>query len=305
MARSPKKKTAFAGAEIATTPAGFDAAIFGAPHGTPYEGFDNRINAGAPDAFRSALAADAGWTDHWDYDLDGPIVERGLRFADLGNLPTKPKAGAANRDLIEACTHRILEAGTVPVMLGGDDSTPIPFIAGFTGSPPITILQIDAHIDWRHERYGETHGFSSTMRRASEQPHVWRIVQAGARGIGSARRQEVEDARAWGARIVPARDIHRAGLDLVLQHVPEESDCVICLDCDAIDVAQMPAVAYPTPGGLTYTQIAGLIEGVAERARIAGFAMVEFVPGRDRDGTAAFTAARLAWNVIGRLQPRR
>ncbi len=46
------------------------------------------------------------------------------------------------------------------------------------------------------------------MRRASEQEHVWRIVQAGMRGIGSAREAEVRDALDWGARLVTARDIH-------------------------------------------------------------------------------------------------
>ena len=63
----------------------------------------------------------------------------------------------------------------------------------------------------------------------------------------------------------------------------------------------MPAVAYPSPGGLTYTQVLGLIDGVAQKARIAGFAMVEFVSKRDPNGAAAFTAARLAANVIARL----
>ncbi len=294
-------KPRFMGTAVAASPKGFAAAVFGAPHGTPYKGIDNRVHAGAPDAFRAALAADAEWLDHWDFDLGGPLLRHGLKIADLGNLATKPQSGAHNRKLIETCTRRILEAGAVPIMFGGDDSTPIPFIAGFAGSPPITILQIDAHIDWREERYGERFGFSSTMRRASEQPHVWRIVQAGARGIGSARAKEVKDASSWGSHIVTAREIHQSGLDSVLQHIPEESGCVISLDLDAIDLSQMPAVAYPTPGGLTYTQIIGLIEGVARKAWIAGFTMVEFVPKRDLTGTAAFIAARLAANVIGRL----
>lgn len=304
MATSPVTASlsrSFMGTSAAASPAGFAAAIFGAPHGTPYQGIDNRVHATAPDAFRAALAADAEWLDHWDFDLGGPLLGHGLKIADLGDLATKPKDGAHNRALIEACTRRILDAGAVPIMFGGDDSTPIPFIAGFAGAPAITILQIDAHIDWRDERHGESLGFSSTMRRASEQPHVWRIVQAGARGLGSARAQEVKDALSWGAHFVTARDIHHSGLDAVLQHIPEDSDCIISLDCDAIDVSQMPAVAYPSPGGLTYTQVLGLIEGVARKARIAGFAMVEFVPKRDTNGTAAFTAARLAANVIGRL----
>ena len=302
---TPADAPCFMGAISATRAEGFDAAIFGAPHGTPYPGLDNRIYRSAPDAFRKALAADAQWVDHWDWDLGGPLLQHGQKICDLGNLKTKPKDGPGNRALIERTTREILEAGAVPIMFGGDDSVPIPFLAAFSKQPAIVILQIDAHIDWRHERYGETMGFSSTMRRASEGEHVWRIVQAGARGIGSARASEVQDALNWGAHIVTSRDIHHKGVEEVLQHIPEDCDCVISLDCDALDVTLMPAVAYSTPGGLTYTQVMDLIAGVAEKARIAGFCMVEFVPGRDKDGTAAFTAARLAAQVIGRITPER
>jgi agmatinase len=63
-------------------------------------------------------------------------------------------------------------------------------------------------------------------------------------------------------------------------------------------------VAYPSPGGLTYTQVTDLISGVAAKARIAGFAMVEFVPRRDPSGNAAFTAARIAANVVARIRRR-
>lgn len=295
----------FMGARKSKSPAGFTAAVFGAPHGTPYPGIDNRIHQAAPDAFRKALEEDSTWLDHWDFDLGGTLLGEGTSVADLGNLPTRSKGGARNRQLIETCTRRILDAGAVPIMFGGDDSTPIPFIAAFTGQPPVVILQIDAHIDWREERYGERFGFSSTMRRASEQEHVWRIVQAGMRGIGSAREGEVRDALSWGAHLISSHDIHRDGIGRVLEQIPEDCDCVISLDCDALDVSQMPAVSYPTPGGLTYTQITGMIAGLAAKARIAGFCMVEFMPKRDLSGTAAFTAARIAANVIGRLQPRR
>ena len=296
---------AFYGASRTTSPAGHAAAIFGAPHGTPYEGIDNRVNEDAADAFRVALAEDSAWVDHWDFDFGGPLLRDGGTIADLGNLPTSSKDGAGNRQLIAGATRRILEANAVPIMFGGDDSVPIPFIGAFAGGPPIVILQIDAHIDWREERYGERLGFSSTMRRASEQPHVKAIVQAGARGLGSARAAEVEDARAWGAQLITSRDIHHKSVDVVLDHIPQGSNCLISLDCDAIDISQMPAVAYPTPGGLTYTQVTDLIAGVAGKARIAGFTMVEFVPSRDPAGNAAFTAARIAANVIGHIARQR
>jgi len=294
----------FMGAVRTSNPQGYDAAIFGAPHGTPYPEIDNSIHRGAPDAFRKSLAVDAEWLDHWDFDLGGPLLRHGQKLCDLGNLKTRASDGRYNRTLIENTTRNILEAGAVPIMFGGDDSVPIPFIAAFSEQPAIVILQIDAHIDWRQERYGESMGFSSTMRRASEHDHVWRIVQAGARGLGSAREPEVRDALSWGAHIVTSREIHHKGVAEVLSHIPEECDCVISFDCDALDASEMPAVAYPTPGGLSYTQVTDLIAGVASKARIAGFCMVEFVPLRDRTKIAAFTAARIAANVIGRIRRR-
>ncbi len=298
------KTPPFMGATRSKTPEGYDAAIFGAPHGTSYKGIDNRIHQTAPDAFRNAISPDTEWLEHWDFDLGAPLLANGLVLCDLGNLATTAKDAVRNRQKIRECTHKIIDAGAVPIMFGGDDSVPIPFIEGFAHHPAVVILQIDAHIDWRDERYGERYGFSSTMRRASEHDHVWRIVQVGARGMGSAREEEIHHAQSWGARIIPARDVHHRGLAQVLEHIPDDCECVICLDCDALDVAQMPAVAYPSPGGLTYTQVTDLIAGVAAKARIAGFCMVEFVPRRDPAGTAAFTAARIACNVIGRLRKR-
>ena len=74
-----------------------------------------------------------------------------FKAVDLGNLKTKSVDGKGNRALIETATRDCLDAGAVPVMLGGDDSVPIPFLAAFSGGSPITVLQIDAHIDWRDD----------------------------------------------------------------------------------------------------------------------------------------------------------
>jgi agmatinase len=300
-----KPRIPFLGSQYASSPSGFDAAIFAAPHGTPYRGIDNRAHTESADAFRQAIAADDEFAQSWDFDFGAPLLGRnGFRVSDLGDLPTTSNDSAGNRTLIADCTRSILDSGAVPLMIGGDDSVPIPFIEAFGGRGPLTILQIDAHIDWRDERHGERLGFSSTMRRASEMDHVERIVQVGGRGIGSAREAEVRDAERWGAKLITAREIHDHGLGTALDHITAESRCLITLDLDALDAVVMPAVAYPTPGGLTYTQVTGLIHGVADKAKIAGFDMIEFVPGRDANGLAAFTAARILWNVIGALANR-
>ena len=157
-----------------------DAVLFGAPHGTPYDGFDNEPFATTPDVLRRALAQDAGWVDHWDFDLDGPLLgDNGFKLTDVGNLATKALDGPGNRALIRKATGHIVDAGAIPIMIGGDDSTPIPFIEALASRGPLTIVQVDAHIDWRDQRRDEANGFSSTMRRASEFDHVEKIIQIG------------------------------------------------------------------------------------------------------------------------------
>ena len=96
----------------------------------------------------------------------------------------------------------------MPILLGGDDSVPIPFIASFADHGPVWILQIDAHIDWRDELHGERYGHSNPMRRASEMPHVAAIVQFGIRSVGSARPTEIEATRHYGSHFVTAREVH-------------------------------------------------------------------------------------------------
>ena len=284
-----------------------DLVVFGAPHGTPYEGTDNRPFETAPAAIRDGVSLYADWIDHWDFDVGGPILGSGpFHPFDAGDLPTTPLDGPGNRALIRTATAAVLAKGAVPIMLGGDDSTPIPFLEGFAEHGPICVVQVDSHIDWREERHGERCGFSSTIRRASELPHVAHIVQVGMRGFGSARAAEVEDARRWGAALVTAREVHRHGIEAALAHVPAGARCVITIDCDGLDPAIMPAVMALTPGGLTYTQTIDLIAGVAAKARLIGFDLVEFVPARDPSGIAAITAGRLAVNALGHVarQPR-
>ena len=51
--------------------------------------------------------------------------------------------------------------GAIPVSIGGDDGITNPVIRGLDGFTDITIIQIDAHLDWRDERFGEKDGYSS------------------------------------------------------------------------------------------------------------------------------------------------
>ncbi|KAB2715331.1 agmatinase [Brucella intermedia] len=278
------------------------AVIFGVGHGSTYPDKDSSGYALAADAIRAASQEDAELVEHWDFDLDGPLFDgKPVCCVDTGNILTIMRDNSGNRVRIEAKTREILMAQAVPILLGGDDSVPIPFLAGFADQEAVWVMQIDAHIDWRDELDGERYGYSSPMRRISEMPHVAGTVQVGMRSVGSARLSEIEAARNYGSRIVTAREVHAEGVEAALKHIPEGARVVITLDCDGLDPGIMPGVAARTPGGLTYTQTIDLIAGLGKRARIAGFDLVELYPPSDIDGLSAMLAARIVVNVVGTI----
>ncbi|RWC55713.1 agmatinase [Mesorhizobium sp.] len=278
------------------------AVIFGAGHGSTYPGKDSSGHALAANAIRAASQDDAALIEHWDFDLGGPLFDgKSVSCIDAGDILTTMNDNAGNRARIEAKMREILALPAVPILIGGDCSMTIPFLAGFGDRGPVWVLQIDAHIDWRDEVYGERHGYSSPMRRASEMPHVAGIVQVGLRSVGSARLTEIEAARRYGSRFVTAREVHAQGVEAALRHIPQGARVVVTLDCDSLDPGIMPGVAARTPGGLTYTQMIDLIAGLGRRARIAGFDLVEFYPPADIDGLSALTAARVLVNIVGAI----
>lgn len=257
-------------------------------------------SAAAPAAIRAQSVRFGNILDRHDFDLGGTLLDgRAVRIVDCGDVPGDPLDVPGTVARATAAVRAILARGAVPIALGGDDAIPIPFFRAYEGHGPLTLVQIDAHIDWRHEVDGVTEGYSSPMRRASEMPWIGRIVQVGARGVGSARPAELRDAQAYGATIITARDVHVLGVEAALQHVPEGGAFLVTIDGDGLDPAVMPGVNAPTPGGLTYQQVIDLVQGVARKGRIVGGDIVEVAPARDLNGISALTAACIVTNLIG------
>jgi agmatinase len=274
------------------------AAILGVPHATPYLSVGSYCG-NAPAAIRAAIAPFAANIDHVNFDFGESLFNgQPPSVVDCGDLDVDPLQPAANRELIRNAVTEILDAGAVPIVIGGDDSVPIPLFEAFSGHGDFTVVQIDAHIDWRDEVAGERYGLSSNMRRASEMGHVIGMVQVGQRSIGSARPRDQQDALTWGADLISARTVAREGIAHVLERVPRGANVLFALDIDGMDPAVVPGVIGRAPGGLDYWQVVELIHGVAERAHIAAFNLVEFMPERDVDGLGANVAANVVLNAI-------
>lgn len=272
-------------------------AIVGAGCATPY------ASAGAycmngPAAIRAGAADFAANLGHVNFDLGGPSWAEGA-VVDAGDLEQDVADAAGNRSRIFGAVSQILDKRAIPVVLGGDDSVAIPFLEAFGARGAFTVLQIDAHIDWRDEVGGERMGLSSVMRRASEMKHVAGIVQVGQRGLGSAREGDVKAAETWGVTFVPGGEVARDGVSRAVDAVPRGAEVIVCFDVDGLDPSIMPAVIGRTGGGLLYWQVLELLAGVAAKARIRGLALTEFMPDRDVSGLGATTAAELLISGLG------
>ncbi len=278
-----------------------DLAVLGIPYGDPYH-MDEVTNdqSNAPSAVRRESARLSSGLDHWDFDLGGPLFDgRDIRVSDCGDVPADPADMKGHYRIAETAVRKILERGAYPIIIGGDHGVPIPVLRAFAEHGPLTLVHIDAHLDWRDEVNGIREGYSSPIRRASELSHIEGIFQIGIRAQGSARTMEVEDARAYGAEIITAYEVHNKGISSVLERIPGDKRYYLTIDADGLDPSVMPAVAGPAPGGLLYHQIRSLIHGLVSKGRLVGMDIVEITPSRDVNGISSLTAGQLILNYIG------
>lgn len=276
------------------------SAFLGVPCSTPYKAVGPYAKNG-PSSIRKAANSLNANIDRYNFDLGGKIFPQGTKEAvDCGDVPWDKINFKKNRLMIKNTVLKIIKNGVVPILIGGDDSIPIPMIEAMGNiKNNYTILQIDAHIDWKDVHMNEKYGLSSTMRRASEMKHIKKIIQVGARGIGSGDLQDYKDALDWGVKFFTAENIHSQGIDKILKNIKDNSNVIICIDIDSMDPSITPNTIGRVPGGLTYFQVLGLIKGVANKAKISAINFVEIMPEADVDGIGGLTVSRLIATTMG------
>ncbi len=278
-----------------------DVAVLGAPNdmGTQWR-------PGArfgPRAIREASTlfsfGHAGAYDHEDDTLY--LKREAVRIVDVGDADIIHTDMAGSNANIEHAVRRILQAGAMPVVLGGDHSVHAPVMQAFDGRGPIHIVHFDAHLDFVDERHGVRHGHGNPLRRASEMAHVSGMTQMGIRNVSSSNRSDYDAARAAGSRILSVRDVRRLGPDAVLALIPPAPAYYLTIDIDGFDPSIAPGTGTPSHGGFLYYEVLELIQGLARRSggAIVGIDLVEVAPAYDPTGITAILAAQLLLNSIG------
>lgn len=278
-----------------------DIAYLGIPYGQSYT-FGEIAN----DQSRGALALRRATDrilrsiERYDFDLGGPLYDhRPIRAVDCGDVYADPQDPAGHLARAETAVRKILAAGAMPIILGGDHSIPIPVLRALDDQGPITLIQIDQHLDWREEINGVREGLSSPIRRASEMSHIGDIFQIGLHASGSGRQEEFDAARAYGAHLVSSYELHEHGVGTVLERIPNGGRYYVTIDLDAFEPGIAPGVAAPCAGGMTFLQARDLLHGLVRKGRVVGMDVVEITPSTDLNQITSITAGRLIVNLVG------
>tara|TARA_X000001036_G_scaffold92312_1_gene84760 strand:- start:687 stop:1646 length:960 start_codon:yes stop_codon:yes gene_type:complete len=278
-----------------------DIAIIGIPFGDPYSmGEASNDQSNAPTHIRRFCERALRGLDRFDFDIGGKLLnDQDIKVVDCGDVIGEAKDVSGNHLRSEQAVRKILNAGALPIILGGDHAIPIPVFRALENHGPITLIQVDAHIDWRDTFHGVTQGLSSVIRRASEMDHINEIYQIGLRSAGSARVEEVEAALNYGANLISDMELQDVGMQEILDRIPDKQNYYLTIDADGVDPTIMPAVAGPAPGGVNYSQMRKLIQGLVKKGKVLGMDIVEITPSKDINGITAITAGRFICNLIG------
>lgn len=216
-------------------------------------------------------------------------------------------AGQVN-EVVERAISGLLAAGKVPVLVGGDHSTPFGAIrAAAAAHPGLGLLQVDAHMDLRLAYEGFTWSHASITRNVVDRiPAVAKVVQVGIRDFCE---EEVECAAREGDRLRVFYDADLArrrfegepwgqAVAEIVAALPH--DVWITFDIDGLDPKLCPHTGTPVPGGLQFTEAVHLIAEMARSGRrIVGFDLNEVSPAPDGgDEWDANVGARLLYQMI-------
>jgi agmatinase len=288
--------------------AGADAAIVGAP-------FDETTTGrpGArfgPRAIRLADAGGAGYGYHFDLGVEPFEV---LTVVDYGDAEVVPADPARSHAAIRRAVGEILEAGAVPIVLGGDHSILHPdagAAADHFGPGTVGVVHFDAHADDAETLWGVRRSHGTPVRLLVDEGSVRgeHIVQVGLRGYWPGP-EEFAWAREKGLVWFTQADIDERGFDAVLDDAlglaGEPDRAWLSVDIDVVDPGYAPGTGVPEPGGLTPRELLRGIRRIAREVEICGMEVVEVSPPYDQADVTSLLAHRVVLEALSGLALRR
>ena len=202
---------------------------------------------------------------------------------------------------------RLLDAGKIAVVIGGDHSAPYGAIRAYAERHPgLGILHFDAHSDLRPSYEGFEFSHASIMENVVRRLPIAKLVQVGIRDLSEEEYAMIVESK---GRIEAHFDVDlkrakRSGVkwdelaSKMIESLPKE--VYVSFDIDGLDPTLCPHTGTPVPGGFSFDEAVAVIEALVQSGRtIVGFDLNEVAPGPAGDEWDANVGARLLYKLIG------
>lgn len=268
--------------------------------------------------------------------LNRRIAQLGYEVRDLGDLPVEESETTPDpadklkhlREIKAACedlaqrTDKVLSAGGMPLVLGGDHSIAIGSISGFSsycrrrGETP-GLIWFDAHADMNTPETspsGNIHGMPLAVLLGHGSPELTSIggftpkldpalcVHVGARDIDRDERKLVGEL---GIRFMTMREIDERGMSACIDEAIQiasraSGGYAVTFDVDALDPGDAPGSGTLVRGGLTYREAHLAMEKIADAGGMSSLEVVEINTALDVNNKTAELGVELILSALGK-----
>jgi agmatinase len=232
-----------------------------------------------------------------------------LSCVDYGDVAIVPGYTERSYAAIEAAVTPIVEAGVIPLLVGGDHACTLPHLRATRSRGPVAVIDFDSHTDAWDSYFGEKYNHGTWMRRAIEEGlvDVGRSIEVGLRG-------SLYGAEDWtglrselGLEYLTTEQVLAMGPAAVAAAIRErvgDRPAFISFDIDVVDPAFAPGTGTPEPGGLSAHDALAIVRGLTG-IDFVGFDVVEVIPAYDPAAVTATLAANLGYEMLSLVALRR
>ena len=227
-----------------------------------------------------------------------------MAVADIGDCPftSRYQLEQSHHD-IEAHIAAIMDAGALPLSVGGDHSVTHPVLRAVGRDRPVGLIHIDAHCDTGGRTDGTKFHHGGPMRNAVLDGVLdpERTIQIGIRGAAE---YLWEFSNASGMTVIHAEEIDGLGIPAIIARAKQivgDGPTYLSFDIDAVDPAFAPGTGTPEVGGLTPREVLELIRGL-KGINIVGGDVVEIAPQYDTTDATARIAAQVLFEILSLMQ---